>query len=130
VTHSELEDTTFGGLFDAPRSSPTQTDQPRVVVPDQPSLIAMSVEALERLLAQLMAEHEAVTPEELLERPMLDGSLRTSSVFMLALIVRIGNSIGQKLVKASDLDDSRRLQTLRGTAEVLKELLTRMEVAQ
>ena len=130
MTSSELEDPTFGGLFDAPPSRPAQVDQPRVAVPDQHSLIAMSVDALERLLAQLMAEHEEVAPDDLLERPMLDGSLRTSSVFMLALIVRIGSSIGQKLVKASDLNDSRRLQTLRGTAEVLKELLGRLEVAQ
>jgi hypothetical protein len=104
--------------------------EPGAVIPDQATLVAMSVGDLEQLLARLLAEHKEVTLDQLYEDSMLDGSPRTSSVFMLALLSQIENSIGQKLVKPADLDDSGQLRTLRGAAQVLKKLLARWESIQ
>lgn len=123
-------DPTFGGLFDEPPTRPAASVAARVVLPDQALLTQMTLDDLERLLVNLMAEHRGVTSEELLEESVLEGSLRTSSVFMVVLINRIGRSIGQALLRPSDLDDPTRLRTLRGTAQVLKSTLERLEETQ
>jgi len=97
-----------------------------VNVPDLAGLCVMSIEELEDLLVDLMAERLGMERSDLLKGPMLDGSLRTRSILMVALMNQIAKIVGCDIIRSSDLDDAKRLRTARGTAEVLKEALERL----
>lgn len=119
-------DPTFG-IFSPPTlASPPPVSSGHVVVPDFAGLSGMSVEELEDLLLELMVDRTGVSREVTLMGPMSEGSLRTRSVLMLVLMHQIGQGIGREIIVPSDLDEPKRLRTLRGAAEVFCEALARM----
>lgn len=119
-------DPTFG-IFSPPAvAGPSPVSSGHVVVPDVARLTAMSVEDLEDLLLELMVDRSGVSREVTLAGSMSEGSLRTKSVLMLVLMHQVGQSVGREIIVPSDLDEPKRLRTLRGAAEVFYEALARL----
>ncbi len=118
-------DPTFG-IFALPNANvPHQSTPAQVTVPQLAALRAMSADDIEDLLVNMMAQRRGISRDDLLREPHLDGSLRTRSIVMVALMNMVAKAVGYDLIRAGDLDDATRLRTMAGTAGVLKEALER-----
>lgn len=99
-----------------------------VELPDLDALRVMTAGELEDLLLDLLAERAGVSLAELLRGPTYEGSLRTRSILMVAVLNQIAEHLGVDLLKPQDLDDPLPWRTVGGTAGMLKTVLARMEV--